>query len=222
MFEAFPLWAQARSGRNSALFHVEHFPIRLQFPKCSTWNNTLHHPSNSDPQTRLLPSIRSEKLNPPPLEADPWPDRPRLLRAASIHTCRHIVQTEPTLAATTLVSVSGLSSNTTTTPPADSQLAPPGSLTRPSLSPSAGVLASIGRTFLGLNHPKTHQRMPLFHHSLQRQPHRPFQAYPAKCPAHRGTSVDKIVSTASGAGNSSARVAPANRTALAAFLKAAD
>ena len=60
MFEAFPLWAQARSGRNSALFHVEHFPIRLQFPKCSTWNNTLHHPSNSDPQTRLLPSIRSE------------------------------------------------------------------------------------------------------------------------------------------------------------------
>ena len=123
---------------------------------------------------------------------------------------------------TGIVSVSGLSSNTTTTPPADSQLAPPGSLTRPSLSPSAGVLASIGRTFLGLNHPKTHQRMPLFHHSLQRQPHRPFQAYPAKCPAHRGTSVDKIVSTASGAGNSSARVAPANRTALAAFLKAAD
>jgi len=204
------------------------FVPRGTFPNSAPISKMFHVEQHPPPSIQLRPSDPTptlhsvRKVESPPLETDPWPGRPRLLRAASIHTCRHIVQTEPTLAATTLVSVSGLSSNTTTTPPADSQLAPPGSLTRPSLSPSAGVLASIGRTFLGLNHPKTHQRMPLFHHSLQRQPHRPFQAYPAKCPAHRGTSVDKIVSTASGAGNSSARVAPANRTALAAFLKAAD
>ena len=65
MFGAFPLWARARSGRNSALFHVEHFPFRLPFPNCSTWNKTLHHPSNSDPTTPLSSSIRSESQNGP-------------------------------------------------------------------------------------------------------------------------------------------------------------
>ncbi len=137
------------------MFHVEHFPIRLQFPKCSTWNRALCQPSNSGPQLRLLSTIRSEKFNDPLLKPTDVPATPASFAPRRpAHTHRHIIQRADAPAATTLVSGCSSSYNTTT-PPADSQPAPAGPMTAASLSVSATPEDSIGPAFTGLPYEKS-------------------------------------------------------------------
>ena len=219
MFGAFPLWARARSGRNSALFHVEHFPFRLPFPNCSTWNKTLHHPSNSDPTTPLSSSIRSESQN-GPLRSRPL-SRPHLPPWRTLRPylpAHHPGSSRP--GAPTLLSGCGFSSNTTTRP-ADSHPAPAGQITATSLSPYR-QLRRIQSAQPAPASPtkKPHQRMLLLTTASNADLIGVFKRIQPSVLRIRENSVDMIVSTTSD-GSTSLQVASADGAALAAIPKAA-
>ena len=165
-FGAFPLWAGARSGRYSALFHVEHFPIRPQFPKCSTWNKTptIHPIQTLRPEPHPPFRQKSSPYKPtdhPPARASIAQPCPLTASTSSSNQLPH-PRLHHRLRPRHLP-------NTTTTPTADSQPAPAKEITAASLIVSATAEDSIGPAFTGLLYKKLRQRILL----VSPQPPRP-------------------------------------------------
>ncbi len=145
-----------------------------------------------------------------------------LLGQVPIFSRRHVLQGTAALAASTLIPGCGSSSPAATTaPPTGSQPVPTGPITAASLSVSATAAGSIGPAFAGLSYEKSSiNESPYLFTASNANLIGLFKRLGPSVLRIGGNSVDRNVWNASGSGNTSGQIAPADVASLAAFVKA--